>query len=167
MLIKKYGNRRLYDTESSCYITLEDLTARIRDGAEVKVVDAKTGADLTQSTLTQIIIEGRGADRLLPAPLLHQLIRLGDDVLADFLGRYVQGALELYLQAKKTSQTLMPFNPFAQLAAFMAGSPSYGGWSQPQPMLPQSPPVSPEVDSLRRELDALKRSLRRRRKEAK
>ncbi|MCC6337739.1 MAG: transcriptional regulator [Myxococcales bacterium] len=164
MLVKKYGNRRLYDTESSRYITLEDLTQRIRDGAEVKVVDAKSGADLTQPTLTQIIIEGRGADTLLPAPLLHQLIRLGDDVLADFLGRYVQGALELYLQAKKTSQTLMPFNPFAQLASFMAGGQGYGGW--PQPALAPAPPAPPpsDVDVLRRELDELKRSLGKRRK---
>ncbi|MEW5737330.1 MAG: polyhydroxyalkanoate synthesis regulator DNA-binding domain-containing protein [Myxococcota bacterium] len=161
MLVKKYGNRRLYDTESSRYITLEDLTQRIRDGAEVKVVDAKTGADLTQPTLTQIIIEGRGADTLLPAPLLHQLIRLGDDVLADFLGRYVQGALELYLQAKKTSHTLMPFNPFAQLASFMSGGQGFGGWGQPPPA---PPPPSSDVDSLRRELDELKRSLGKRRK---
>ena len=165
MLVKKYGNRRLYDTESSRYITLEDLTQRIREGAEVKVVDAKTGADLTQPTLTQIIIEGRGADTLLPAPLLHQLIRLGDDVLADFLGRYVQGALELYLQAKKTSQTLMPFNPFAQLASFMSGGQGYGGgWSPPPPQpAPAAPPPS-DVESLRRELDELKKSLGKRRK---
>lgn len=164
MLVKKYGNRRLYDTESSRYITLEDLTQRIREGAEVKVVDAKTGADLTQPTLTQIIIEGRGADTLLPAPLLHQLIRLGDDVLADFLGRYVQGALELYLQAKKTSQSLMPFNPFAQLASFMTGGQGYGGgWPPPAP---QPPPAAPpaDVESLRRELDELKKSLGKRRK---
>lgn len=163
MLVKKYGNRRLYDTESSRYITLEDLTQRIRDGAEVKVVDAKTGADLTQPTLTQIIIEGRGADTLLPAPLLHQLIRLGDDVLADFLGRYVQGALELYLQAKKTSQTLMPFNPFAQLASYMTGGQGFGGWAQPAPQPPPPQPPS-DVEVLRRELDELKRSLGKRRK---
>lgn len=163
MLVKKYGNRRLYDTESSRYITLEDLTQRIREGAEVKVIDAKTGADLTQPTLTQIIIEGRGADTILPAALLHQLIRLGDDALADFLGRYVQGALELYLQAKKTSQTLMPFNPFAQLASFVGGQ-GYGGWSQPQPAPAPQPAPPSDVENLRRELDELKRSLSKRRK---
>jgi polyhydroxyalkanoate synthesis repressor PhaR len=166
MLVKKYGNRRLYDTEASRYITLEDLTQRIREGAEVKVVDARSGADLTQPTLTQIIIEGRGADALLPAPLLHQLIRLGDDVLADFLGRYVQGALELYLQARKTSQSMMPFNPFAQLASFVTGTPGYGGWSPPPPAPP--PPAPPtaaaDVESLRRELDELKRAVGRRRR---
>ena len=73
MLIKKYGNRRLYDTESSRYITLEELAGIIRRGEEVRVVDAKSGEDLTTATLAQIIIEGRGAARLLPLPLLVQL----------------------------------------------------------------------------------------------
>ena len=129
MLVKKYGNRRLYDTESSRYITLEDLTAAIRDGAEARVVDAKTGQDLTQTTLTQIIMEGRGGEKILPAPLLHQLIRLGDDALADFLGRYVQAALELYLTAKKTTQSFMPFNPLVALTQFAQNTP-FGGWNQ-------------------------------------
>lgn len=163
MLVKKYGNRRLYDTERSRYITLEDLTESIRAGADVKVIDAKTGADLTQVTLTQIIIEGRGADRILPAALLHQLIRLGDDALADFLGRYVQAALELYLQAKKTSQTFMPFNPLVALTQFAQGGP-FGAWgSSPQP---PPPPLAPagDVESLRRELDELKEMLRKRKK---
>jgi polyhydroxyalkanoate synthesis repressor PhaR len=163
MLVKKYGNRRLYDTESSRYITLDDLTVSIRDGAEVRVVDAKTNADLTQETLTQIIIEGRGADKIFPAQLLHQLIRLGDDALSDFLGRYVQGALELYLQARKTSQNFMPFNPMLALFGQQQPGP-FGPWAAtPQPPMPAAPP-STDVDSLRRELDELKSSLRKRKK---
>jgi len=66
MIVKKYGNRRLYDTSDSRYITLENLADKVRQGAEVQVVDAKTGEDLTAPTLTQILIEGRGAGRLLP-----------------------------------------------------------------------------------------------------
>ncbi len=170
MLVKKYGNRRLYDTDASRYITLEDLTETIRKGTDVRVVDAKSGADLTQVTLTQIIIEGRGADRILPAPLLHQLIRLGDDVLADFLGRYVQAALELYLQAKKTSQSFMPFNPLVALTQFAQSSP-FGGWgtaAPPPPMPSAPPPASPQprsdVEQLRHELDELKSMLRKRKK---
>lgn len=170
MLVKKYGNRRLYDTESSRYITLEDLTQAIRKGADVRVIDAKSGADLTQVTLTQIIIEGRGADRILPAPLLHQLIRLGDDVLADFLGRYVQAALELYLQAKKTSRSLMPFNPLVALTQFAQGN-AFGGWNAPpaeplSPMpTPPPPPAAPsDVEQLRKELEELKGMLRKRKK---
>lgn len=170
MLIKKYGNRRLYDTESSRYITLEDLTAAIRKGAEARVVDAKTNEDLTQVTLTQIIMEGRGGEKLIPASLLHQLIRLGDDLLADFLGRYVQAALELYLQARKTSRSLMPFNPLVALTQF-ANNGAFGNWNaQPPPApMPSAPPVAPpqpvdDVGTLRRELDELKSMLRKRKK---
>lgn len=89
MLVKKYGNRRLYDTEASRYITLEELSARIREGDDVDVIDAKTGQDLTQVTLAQIILESRGGAKLLPVPLLKQLVRMGDDALAEFFGRYV------------------------------------------------------------------------------
>jgi len=98
MLVKKYGNRRLYDTDESKYITLEELAESVRRGKDVRVVDAKTGEDLTTGTLAQIIIEGRGAGRLLPPQLLVQLIRMGDDALAEFLGQYVSWALEVYLQ---------------------------------------------------------------------
>ena len=95
MLVKKYGNRRLYDTEQSRYLRLDELAERIRAGADVRVVDAKTDADLTAPTLAQIIFEDRNAARLLPVPVLLQLIRLGDDALGEFLGRYVSWALEL------------------------------------------------------------------------
>jgi polyhydroxyalkanoate synthesis repressor PhaR len=179
MLVKKYGNRRLYDTEASRYITLEDLTAAIRDGAEARVVDAKTGQDLTQETLTQIIMEGRGGDRILPAQLLHQLIRLGDDALADFLGRYVQAALELYLTAKKTTQAFMPFNPLVALTQFANNTPFFspnavtprgfdGGWNQqsttPVPVPSVASPPPNDVEQLRKELDELKGMLRKRKK---
>jgi polyhydroxyalkanoate synthesis repressor PhaR len=166
MLVKKYGNRRLYDTESSRYITLEELTGKIRGGSEVRVVDAKTGRDLTQQTLTQIIIEGRGADTLLPGPLLHQLIRLGDDALAEFLGRYVQGALELYLQARSSTQAVMPFNPLLALNPFGQGNPLtnwFGGSNGSSGAAAREAPRG-EVDALRRELDEIKATLQKRRK---
>lgn len=164
MLIKKYGNRRLYDTQASRYITLEELTASIRGGADVQVVDAKTGEDLTQATLTQVIIETRGANHLLPTPLLHQLIRLGDDALAEFLGRYVQVSLELYLQAKSGLQAFGSLNPFGG-NPFLQGAlaPFSQSWG---PQRPPEPPAAPsgEVAALKRELDAIKKSLKRRRK---
>lgn len=160
MLVKKYPNRRLYDTEASRYITIGELTDRIQRGAEATVIDARTGADLTQSTLTQVIIEGRGAGHLLPTPLLHQLIRLGDDALAEFLGRYVTFALEMYVQAKQGAQSLNPFagfNPFSSNSFFRGFS---GGNVAP----PAAPAPQSDVESLKRELDALKRSLRKRKK---
>ena len=160
MLVKKYGNRRLYDTSSSRYITLDELTERIRQGDEVRVVDAKSNEDLTQATLTQVIIETRGAGHLLPVPLLHQLIRLKDDALAEFFGRYVSWALEVYVQAKQGMQMFTPFNPFASVSPFLGG---LTGSRPPPPPAPAQAP-SEDVEGLRRELEDLKRSLRKRKK---
>lgn len=115
ILIKKYGNRRLYDTGESRYITLDELSKKVQEGHDVRVMDAKSGADLTQATLTQIIIEGRGVVRMLPVPLLMRLIRLGDDALAEFFGRYVSDALELYLQMKRGANAVARYNPFAAM----------------------------------------------------
>ena len=164
MLVKKYGNRRLYDTVSSRYITLNELTQKIIEGAEARVVDAKTGKDLTPETLTQIIMEGRGGESLLPVKLLHSLIRLGDDALADFLGRYVQGALEMYLQAKKSAQVFSPFNPFLSATNPFSNAP-WANVNQPPPPSPNTSPAPPsDVELLRRELGELKRSLSKKKK---
>ena len=164
-LIKKYGNRRLYDTAQSRYITLEELADQVRDGADVRVVDAKTGSDLTQATLAQIILESRGGSRLLPVPLLVQLIRMGDEALAEFFGRYVSAALELYVQAKAGAQAFAPINPFATLpfTATSALARLFSG-AQPAPAAPAAPANSDDVASLRRELDELRQELRPRKK---
>lgn len=115
VLIKKYGNRRLYDTGDSRYITLDELAAKIRGGADVRVIDAQSGDDLTQATLTQLVLETGNAAKFLPVQLLTQMIRLSDDALAEFFSRYVTGALDLYLQARRGVQTLQGFNPLTQL----------------------------------------------------
>lgn len=175
MVVKKYSNRRLYDTDESRYITLEELTAKIRAGAEVRVVDAKTGEDLTQATLTQIILEGPAA-KLLPVPLLARLIRMQQDALGEFLGKYVAGALEMYLQAKQGAQAVAPYFPFATMP-FQAGNAfarmfSQAGWPEPGPMPAsattprEAEPGRGDVAELRRELDELKRELRRKRRRA-
>lgn len=110
--IKKYSNRRLYDTSSSGYITLEELAEKIRSGVDVRVVHAKTEEDITQEVLAQIILESRGAARLLPVPLLVRLIRMGEDRLAEFFGQFMSWSLELYLQFKERAETMTPYNPF-------------------------------------------------------
>lgn len=115
IVIKKYGNRRLYDTDESRYVTLDELAAKIRTGAELRVVDAQTGEDLTQGTLTQIVLETGHAAKFLPVQLLTQMIRLSDDSLAEFFSRYVTGALDVYLQAKRGIQSIASYNPLAQL----------------------------------------------------
>ena len=168
MVVKKYGNRRLYDTDASRYITLEELAESIRRGKDVRVVDAKTNEDLTQVTLAQIILESRGASRLLPVPLLVQLIRMGDDALAEFFQRYVGWALQVYVQLKQNARTLGMLNPFAAMgfgAPSGYGSPWGGAPPPPTPEAAPEPPPEPEeprsdeVAALRRELDELKAAL--------
>lgn len=172
-IVKKYENRRLYDTEESRYITLEELAAKVRAGGDVRVLDAKSGEDLTQGTLAQIILESRNATRRLPVPLLIQLIRMDDDALSEFLGRYVSSALELYLQAKHGAQQLAPYVPMANLpftatnalARMLLGAGSMIGASPsweaaPRPISPPPPPpTGGDLEDLRREVDELRRSL--------
>ena len=119
VVVKKYSNRRLYDTDASKYITQEELMEKIRAGSDVRVVDAKSGDDLTQAMLTQIILETPAA-RMLPVPLLMQLIRMQDDALGEFFGKYMSAALELYLSAKQGAQAVAPYFPFATMP-FSAG----------------------------------------------
>ncbi|MEM9491852.1 MAG: polyhydroxyalkanoate synthesis regulator DNA-binding domain-containing protein [Myxococcota bacterium] len=130
VIIKKYGNRRLYDTDRSRYITLDELAAKIRQGVDVRVVDAKSGDDLTQATLTQIVIEGRGVAHMFPVPLLNQFIRMGDDALAEFFTRYVSAALDIYMQARRGANAISAFNPFAALP-FAAGDAMARMWTSP------------------------------------
>jgi polyhydroxyalkanoate synthesis repressor PhaR len=154
VLIKKYGNRRLYDTGDSRYVTLDELAAKIRSGTDLRVVDAQSGEDLTQATLTQIVLETGNAAKFLPVQLLTQMIRLSDDALAEFFSRYVTGALDLYLQAKRGVQTIATYNPLTQLPLAagdalarmwmggFGGSPyqQYPGYTAPPPPYPVQPP---------------------------
>jgi polyhydroxyalkanoate synthesis repressor PhaR len=101
LTIKKYVNRRLYDTEKSIYITLDDISRIIREGREVNVVDAKTKEDVTAFILTQIILEeSRRKNSLLPVPLLHLIIQYGENVLSEFFDKYLQQTLKNYLAYK-------------------------------------------------------------------
>jgi len=97
VVIKKYANRRLYNTETSTYVTLEDLAAMVRSDRDFVVYDAKTGDDLTHSVLTQIIVEQenrQGGQTLLPVPFLRQLIRFYDDSIGRMVPGYLQFSLE-------------------------------------------------------------------------
>lgn len=167
--IKKYSNRRLYDTVSSRYITLEELAARIRDGDDVLVVDAKSGEDLTQATLAQIIIESRGAARLLPSPLLVEMIRMGDGALAEFLGSWMLWALQIYGTMRRGARGAMPWSGFlpgmpglGAWSPFAPPPPATGGAAAPAPTPVRAPPEQqepPTAASTRAELDALRAQL--------
>ena len=115
VVIKKYGNRRLYDTGDSRYVTLDELALKIRSGTDIRIVDAQTNEDLTQATLTQLVLETGHAAKFLPVQLLTQMIRLSDDSLAEFFSRYVTGALEMYLQAKRGVQAIPGYGAISQI----------------------------------------------------
>ncbi len=189
MIVKKYSNRRLYDTDESRYITLEELTEKVRRGTDVEVIDAKTGADLTQATLTQIMLETKAA-KLLPTPLLARLIRMQDDALAEFFGKYLSAALEVYLSAKQGAQAVAPYFPFATVpfsagnafARLLNGIPSWAeAWPGQAPEKPYTPAPTPppppppphatdvatpngDIEALRGELEELRREIRRKKK---
>ena len=144
MVVKRYSNRRLYDTVESRYVTLDEVAERIKKGEDTRFVDAPTGHDITQSFLAQIILEGRGAAKLLPVPLLYRMVRMGDDALAEFFGRYVTWALDVYLKMKQGARTMATVNPFAAapLAATDALMRWLGGLMQPSQPAASAPPWS-------------------------
>ena len=95
VLIKKYANRRLYNTATSAYVTLEDLAEMVKKGDDFTVHDAKTGEDITRSVLTQIIFEEENkGPNLLPIKFLRQLIRFYGDQLQAFVPSYLEMSLE-------------------------------------------------------------------------
>jgi polyhydroxyalkanoate synthesis repressor PhaR len=101
-IIKKYPNRRLYDTEISSYITIEDVRQLIVDGEEFEVRDAKSGEDLTRSVLLQIIA-GQEADGepMLSTQLLSQIIRFYGDSLQGFMGNYLERSMQVFLEQQQ------------------------------------------------------------------
>jgi len=115
--IKKYANRRLYDTESSSYITLDRLAAKIREGRDFEVVDAKTGEDITHQVLTQIIVdeESRGST-MLPVNFLRQLIGLYGGQMQGAVPPYLEAAMDAFQKNQQAMAGAFGPNMFADLA---------------------------------------------------
>ncbi len=106
VIIKKYGNRRLYDASNSRYVNLDEIAAYIRQGKEVQVIDAGSGRDLTRVTLTQIITEdARHKPTGLPLELLRQLIMASDQVRQEFVMWYLKSAFDTYQQVQDAVQS--------------------------------------------------------------
>ena len=121
VVIKKYANRRLYDTESSSYITLERLAEMVRQKRDFQVVDAKSGEDITHNVLTQIIMdeEARGSN-MLPVNFLRQIIDLYGGPMQSLVPQYLEASLEA-LQRNQTQMRdamsgAFASNPFAEMA---------------------------------------------------
>jgi polyhydroxyalkanoate synthesis repressor PhaR len=102
VIIKRYGNRRLYNTETSSYVNYQDLVKLIRDGHDIKVIDSRTKADVTKSVLMQVILEEEKNEKnLLPLPFLFQLIRSREEAAQDFFKNYLASSFEAYLKTKE------------------------------------------------------------------
>lgn len=101
IVLKKYSNRRLYDTRKSRYVTLEDVSQMIRSGEQVQILDAATGEDVTAFILTQIVLEvAKRRNSLLPVSVLHLIIRFGDNVLSEYFEKYFQKTIQNYMATK-------------------------------------------------------------------
>lgn len=188
VVIKKYANRRLYNTETSTYVTLEDLAKMVRSDRDFVVYDAKNGDDLTHQVLTQIIVEqeGReGGQTLLPIPFLRQLIRFYDDQIARMVPSYLQFSIEHFAKEqarlreqfatafanptaafdfyqKQAQQNMAMFEQAMQMwGAFGAAA---GGKAQPpgaegaKPGAPQAP-LRDELGELRAQLSAMQQKI--------
>jgi polyhydroxyalkanoate synthesis repressor PhaR len=125
VVIKKYANRRLYDTGTSAYITLEDLCTRVKNGEEFVVLDAKTGQDLTRQVLTQIIFEQETKGvQILPTDFLRSVIGMYDGKMQGVLQQYLDGTMKTFAVQQERLQGLMGkaaegFSPFnAQVNPF-------------------------------------------------
>ena len=162
--IKKYANRRLYDTESSAYITLDRLAAMVREGREFEVVDAKSGEDITRQVLTQIIVdeEARGGTTMLPVNFLKQIIGLYGNSMQTMVPGYLEEAMNAFQRNQTAMRDAFGGNVLADMAkrnmamfedasrAF-AGKKTEGGGGAAA----AAKPKDSEVEQLRAELAAL------------
>jgi len=155
-VIKRYSNRKLYDTQGSRYVTLDEIEEMIRSGREIAVVDAASGEDLTSVTLTQIILENERTHRgNLPASFLHQLIKHGE-AWQEFVARSMRSSLEGIVSSQR------------DLERFFRDWTARAGWPVPGAASPapasaeakRDGGAEAEADKLREEMSALRDRLR-------
>lgn len=179
VVVKKYANRRLYNTESSCYITLDNLAEMVRQGRDFVVYDAKSGDDITRSVLTQIIVEEEGkGQNLLPTAFLRQLIGLYGGSMQGLVPPYLERVMSAFADqqeqvratVQKTMGSMTGLFPFGNLeevsrqnvAMMERAMTMFSPFprSAPAPgQKPEAPPASDEVATLRAEIDRLRREL--------
>ncbi|MHC4054164.1 polyhydroxyalkanoate synthesis repressor PhaR [Bradyrhizobium sp. 25ACV] len=183
--IKKYANRRLYNTGTSTYVTLEDLAAMVKDGEDFLVYDAKTGDDITRSVLAQIIFEqeNKAGQNLLPTTFLRQLIRFYGDSMQMVVPKYLEQSIATLTQEqekfrKQIANTLSgtPFAPleeqvrrnmelfqqtFSMFKPFApnAGRPATG--TEPEPDANAEAPKDNNIDDLRQQMKDMQERLER------
>lgn len=181
VIIKKYANRRLYNTTTSSYVTLDHLCEMVKQGTDFEVHDARTGEDITRSVLTQIIFEEESkGQNLLPIRFLRQLIRFYGDSLQAFIPGYLDMSMESFTRQQEDmrhriaetfgggsqaleamtrqnlamfERTMRMFSPFGIQAAREAESRSSNGSTESKPA------SSDEVSELKSEIEAMRRQL--------
>lgn len=122
IIIKKYANRRLYNTDTSSYITLDDLAEMVRENVDFQVVDAKTGDDITHTILTQIIVEeeSHGAQQMLPVSFLRDLISMYGNSMQSMMPSYLEASMANFRKNREQLQAALAkgieANPIAKMA---------------------------------------------------
>ena len=190
VVVKKYANRRLYNTATSSYVTLDDLAKMIKEGGDFVVYDAKTGEDLTRSVLTQIIVEQeqKGGQNLLPISFLRQLISFYGDSMQFLVPGYLEQAMIAFArnqeQMRKSLRATFGIFPFGQfeemgkqnMALFEQALKMLSPYSRDE-MQPETPPARPtggpaeqedprlkrleaQIEALRQQLEAMGRNRR-------
>lgn len=173
VVVKKYANRRLYNTESSCYITLDNLADMVRLGRDFVVYDAKSGDDITRAVLTQIIVEEEGkGQNLLATGFLRQLIGLYGGSMQGLVPQYLEHAMTSFAQQQEQMRTAMqksvggmfPFGNIEEVGrqnvammerAFSMFTPFYRGTEPTNP----SKVHESEIEALRSEIERLRKEL--------
>ncbi len=172
VVIKKYANRRLYNTAKSSYVTLDDLAQMVREGRDFGVYDAKTGEDITRSVLTQIIVEEEGKDQnMLPTNFLRELIRLYGDPLQGVVPSYLDAAMDAFTKNQEKMRSAFgagaAINNLEQMTranmdlfqrSMKMFAPFPNDQAAPEGEAPATPPEPPK--DLSEDIDALQTQLR-------
>jgi len=178
VIIKKYANRRLYNTQSSSYITLDHLSKMTREGIDFRVLDAKTGAEITHQILTQIIMEEEASgEQMLPVNFLRQLIGMYGNSMQGLVPHFLEASMDQFranqLKLRKAFEESLEANPLARLAQqniamFQAAAAAFmpeGGMVKPEgeETPPAAPPPAPdtrsELDALREQMELMQKKL--------
>ena len=170
IIIKKYANRRLYNTQSSSYITLDDLSRMTREGLDFQVLDAKTGTDITHQILTQIIMEEEThGEQMLPISFLRQLISMYGNSMQAMMPHYLEATMDNFRanqrKLQETWKTSMGPEAFAQLAEtnmkmFQAAASAFIPGAKPaEPPVPRPAASSDDFEALREQMAEMQRKL--------
>lgn len=173
LLIKRYASRRLYNTETSDYVTLEDIAGFIRDGREVQIIDLKTGDDLTRQYLLQIIAEheSRG-ENVLPVNVLNDLVRSYMVPGGGMMPQFLQSSFEMLRESQsKMMENMNAMNPMSQMPGFdalqaqqqaflkaMTGGLS-GSWSSPDAESEEASEPKEDLADIKKQLADLQQKL--------